>query len=92
MGDSENSLEVDTDFEALFLSFKNIYPAHQKVIFQNTQRIACSDTLFYTPVLINDSLTVNAMLDTGSMACTLSDSAVNIVSGMLLRRKKLMSS
>lgn len=76
MGVAENSLEVDTDFEALFLSFKNLCPDSQKVVFQNTQRIACSDTLFYTPVLINDSLTVSAMLDTGSMACTLSDSVV----------------
>lgn len=77
MGDFENSLKMDTDFEALFSSFKNVCPESQKVVFQNTQRIACSDTLFYTPVLINDSLTVKAMLDTGSMACTLSDSVVS---------------
>ncbi|KAI5089736.1 interleukin-1 receptor accessory protein-like 1-A isoform X1, partial [Silurus meridionalis] len=74
VGDSENSLNVDTDFEALFLSIKNICPDSQRVVFQNTQRVACSDTLFYIPVVLNDSVTVKAMLDTGSMACTLSDS------------------
>lgn len=77
MGDLENSLKADTDFEALFSSFKNICPDSQKVVFQNIQRVECSDTLFYTPVRINDSLTVSAMLDTGSMACTLNDSIVS---------------
>ena len=40
---------------------------------QNTSRLLTSDSLFYTPVVINESITVRAMLDTGSMACTISE-------------------
>lgn len=42
-------------------------------MFQNTQRVSSSDSLFYTPVMINKKITVSAMLDTGSMACTLNE-------------------
>lgn len=43
-----------------------------KVIFQNTQRVALYDELFHAKVLVDDRVEVDAMLDSGSMACSLS--------------------
>ncbi|XP_061823055.1 uncharacterized protein [Nerophis lumbriciformis] len=43
-----------------------------KVIFQNTQRLSATDNLFHTDVLIQDAVELRAMLDSGSMACSLS--------------------
>lgn len=43
-----------------------------KVIVQNTQRVAPYDGLFRAKVLIGDKAEVDAMLDSGSMACSLS--------------------
>lgn len=50
-------------------------PAGAGVIVQNTQRLESYDELFYTPGKINDSIEVQGMLDSGSMACTLSEKA-----------------
>ncbi len=43
------------------------------VLFQNTTKLEKSDSLFYTPVLLNDKVTVQALLDSGSMACTINE-------------------
>ncbi|KAK0130982.1 Retrovirus-related Pol polyprotein from transposon 412 [Merluccius polli] len=48
----------------------------KKLIFQGSQRIAETDSLFYTPVLVKNGPTFKALLDSGSMACTISESAV----------------
>lgn len=50
-------------------------PAGAKVVAQNTQRMGPFDELFYTPVNINNKFQVQGMLDSGSMACTLSEKA-----------------
>ncbi|KAK7880967.1 hypothetical protein WMY93_032421 [Mugilogobius chulae] len=50
-------------------------PFGAKVIMQNTQRVTPYDELFYTPVKVNNTLEVKGMLDSGSMACTLSEKA-----------------
>jgi hypothetical protein len=39
---------------------------------QNTQRLSPYDDLFYAKVLIGGEVEVRAMIDSGSMACTLS--------------------
>lgn len=40
------------------------------VIIQNTQKIRSSDSLFYTPVAVGNRVTLTAMLDSGSKACS----------------------
>lgn len=47
----------------------------ETVIIQNTQKLRGSDSLFYTPVVVADKVTLCAMLDSGSMACSLSTEA-----------------
>lgn len=46
------------------------------VIMQNTQRLSPYDDLFYANVVIGGEVEVKAMLDSGSMACTLSSSVL----------------
>lgn len=43
------------------------------VLFQNITKLEMSDSLFYTSVLINDGVIVQALLDSGSMACTINE-------------------
>jgi len=48
---------------------------HSEVIYQNTHSVGKHDSLFYTPLKTGDTVTLNAMLDSGSMACTINESA-----------------
>lgn len=49
------------------------------VIFQNTQRLSATDDLFYTSVLVDDAVELRGMLDSGSMACSLSLSVLPLL-------------
>lgn len=71
MGLVDNSLS--DDLQSVYESVCESLPSHQTVILQNTQRLNGSDSLFYTPVVVNGCVTVTAMLDTGSMACSVSE-------------------
>ncbi|KAI3363625.1 hypothetical protein L3Q82_001262 [Scortum barcoo] len=46
------------------------------VIFENTQRLSATHDLFYTSVLVNDTVELRGMLDSGSVACSLSSSVL----------------
>lgn len=52
-----------------------VEPAGNTVIFQNTHRVQRIDSLFYTPATVWGNLELKAMVDSGSMACTLSEAA-----------------
>lgn len=45
------------------------------ILFQNVTKLAHADSLFYTDVLVNDAVPVRALIDSGSMACTISELA-----------------
>lgn len=45
------------------------------IICQNTHRLEKADDLFYTDVLVNDQIRLQTLLDSGSMACTMSEDA-----------------
>lgn len=49
----------------------------ETIVIQNTQKLKSSDSLFYTPVTVDNKVTLRAMLDSGSMACSLSVEALN---------------
>ena len=70
MGLSDNTLS--DDLQSVYESVCESVPS-QTVILQNTQRLNGLDSLFYTPVVLNECVTVNAMLDTGSMACSINE-------------------
>lgn len=72
MGQDENSQTRDA--AELYKSIKDLSKS-ETVIIQNTQKIRSNDSLFYTPVKVSDAVTLGAMLDSGSMACSLSEEA-----------------
>ncbi len=72
-GHSCNS-QVVTDYEDVRQSIENNADG-LNMVYQNTHVIGGQGSLFYTPVTIGEKVTLGAMLDSGSMACTLSDTA-----------------
>lgn len=62
----------DVDLESVYSQFCSLAGDNSDVIIQNTQRLSATDNLFHTDVLIQDTVKLQAMLDSGSMACSLS--------------------
>lgn len=72
MGHEDNS-HID-DAAMLYNNVENLNNS-ETVIIQHTQKLKGSNSLFYTPVVVADKLTLGAMMDSGSMACSLSAEA-----------------
>ncbi len=68
---SSTSFDSD-DIESVYSFLCENVPKSSKVIFQNTMRTAQSESLFYTNVLVQDKVELKGMMDTGSMATTIS--------------------
>lgn len=66
----------DEDVESVCLGACDSAGPGVKVIYQNIQRVASNDNLFYTCVAVNYVMEVDVMVDSGSMACTLSSAVV----------------
>ena len=77
MGASDKPLDEVPDLQSVYETMSGAFPGHSKVIIQNTQRLQYSDSLFYTPVVVNGRSTVRALLDSGSMACSISEAAID---------------
>lgn len=71
-----NSSTFDVDLESVYSYYCETLPKGNKVVVQNTMRINQNDSLFYTIVKVQDSLELQGMLDSGSMATTLSAEVV----------------
>lgn len=68
---SSTSFDTD-DIESVYTFFCENVPKSSKVILQNTMRTAQSESLFYTNILVQDKIELKGMMDTGSMATTIS--------------------
>lgn len=67
----------DIDLESVYSDFCSSVDDKTKVIFQNVQRLNTNDDLFFTDVLVQDVVLLRGMLDSGSMACTMSSCALS---------------
>lgn len=67
----EPPLKSDVDLESVYKSVCDEFGSVKKVIMQNTQLPFYND-LFYADVSFGSNVGVRALLDSGSMACTLS--------------------
>lgn len=74
-GLSDNSHMADVDVEFAFTLVKDFCDSTENVIVQNTNTICRSDSFFYTPGIVGNKLTLGGMLDSESMACTMSEMA-----------------
>ena len=67
--------DTSDDFQSVYESFTSVAPLDKTVILQSLHKIQKSDSLFYTTVTTAEGVMLRAMIDSGSMACTLSESA-----------------
>ena len=63
------------DAETVYTSARDLCSDSEVVVYQNIHRVGSSDSLFYTPVAMGGIVKVGGMLDSGSMACSISEKA-----------------
>lgn len=72
-----NSTSFDSDdIESVYAFVCENVPKSSKVILQNTMRTPQNESLFYTNILVQDKVELKGMLDTGSMATTISAAVI----------------
>lgn len=76
MGDVNVSLSDTSDLASLYEDRCAKAPKGTKIVIQATQKLQAFSELFYAPVLVNHSVELKGMLDSGSMACSISELAV----------------
>lgn len=74
VGDDIQTLQ-DEDASSIYKSARKSKTNNNMVVFQNLTKLARADSLFYTDVLVNDKFPLQALLDSGSMACTINEEA-----------------
>jgi len=75
VGKDRQTLKSDEDLEQQYVNVCTTVPEGVTVVMQNTQKIEPFSELFYAPVNVNSQFQLKGMLDSGSMACTLSEVA-----------------
>lgn len=63
------------DYERLCHTYSSVVPPEKTLIVQDLQRLSKTDSLFYTEVSTDSGHVLRALVDSGSMACTLSETA-----------------
>lgn len=63
------------DAETVYTSVRDSCDESEVVVFQNIHRVGSSDSLFYTPAVLGGTVAIGGMLDSGSMACSISETA-----------------
>ena len=75
MGVETSTLEANEQLKEMYVNVCKVMPDNCKVIVQNTQTVEPFGELFHAPVMINGAAELRGLLDTGSMACTISEEA-----------------
>lgn len=90
MGKVGDSLSDLHDLSDLYEKSCAKAPKGSRVVIQATQKIQAFSELFYAPVLVNNSVQLQGMLDSGSMACSISQCAADKLSsaGVLPEKKQ----
>lgn len=74
MGHNVNSQDR-SDAETVYTTRKSSCNDTQVVGFQNTHTVGGSDSVSNTLVMVGNKVALNAMVDSGSMACTINGTA-----------------
>ena len=67
------------DLESLYESFSSSTPAGRTVVLQQVHKIQKVDSLFYADAHVSEGVVLKAMIDSGSMSCSLSEAAAERV-------------
>lgn len=62
-------------FDSLCHTYSSIVPPHKTLIVQGLHRLSRTDSLFYMDVTTDCGHVLRALVDSGSMACTISEMA-----------------
>lgn len=79
MSVSGETLDPNEDIQSVYAESLKSAPPGAVVLFQNITRLNKADSLFYTNAQVNDKVPLEALLDTGSMACTISEEAEQVL-------------
>uniref|UniRef100_A0A3B3HTT0 Gypsy retrotransposon integrase-like protein 1 n=1 Tax=Oryzias latipes TaxID=8090 RepID=A0A3B3HTT0_ORYLA len=77
---NDEALKLDDDAQSIYSECVQTSPPNTTVLFQNIARLGKADSLFYTNVQVEDVVSLEALLDTGSMSCTMSEEAERLLS------------
>ena len=69
----------DVDLQSVYSQFCFLAGDNSTVVIQNTQRLSAIYDLFHTVVVIQDTVKLRAMRNSGSMACSLSARALPLL-------------
>lgn len=69
------ALSNEEDLQSVYEESCKTLSHGNEVIYQNVHRVGEADNLFYTTVRVNEQVLLQALLDSGSMACTMSEVA-----------------
>ncbi|KAK0146302.1 hypothetical protein N1851_014385 [Merluccius polli] len=72
MGSAGETLTVDGDVQSVYVNCCSNLPSDNTVVVVGSHRVEVASDLFYAPVSVGGRATLKGMLDSGSMACTLS--------------------
>lgn len=72
MGGGELPLKAAFDLQEVFLNSCKLLPPDKTVLYVGSQKINGASDLFYAPLTVGGQSVLNGLLDSGSMACTLS--------------------
>lgn len=80
-----------SDAERIYTSVRDSCNDSEVVVYQNIHRVGSSDSLFYTPVVMGETVKMGGMLDSGSMACSISETAERklIEAGVITDQRKI---
>lgn len=73
MSAKSQPLTSEDDPMVIYSSNCQVESSSSIVLFQSIAKLEKADSLFYTDVLVNDTVMCQGLLDTGSMACTISE-------------------
>lgn len=87
VGDRHDTLIGDEDLELLYVNACSAVPEGLQVVVQGSGEVPAFSELFYVQVVVNDKVELKGMIDSGSMACTMSEGAEALlkVAGVLLK-------
>lgn len=92
MGDNKQTLGRNCEIEQCYVKVCSATPAGVKVIAQNIHRIELYAELLYAPVNVNNTFEMKGMLDSGSIAFTFSEEAVErMLTEKVLPERELMT-
>lgn len=64
---------TDIDYESLYETYCSVVPSDKTMIVQGLQRLSNTDSLFHIEVATENGHVIKALLDSGSMACTVNE-------------------